>query len=161
MNIFHSFIGGIVSYRTLSRPQFSQLQQKLFPYYFGIQSLAPLALIITWPAPRGSWTQPTHIPDGIEGALSTPSGVRTALLSMLLLGLANWVVFGPMTTGTIRARKHQETRDGKKYYEKGEQSSEMLRLNKRFSVLHGLSSLVNLVNIGVSVWYGTWLASRL
>jgi hypothetical protein len=160
-NIFNTFINGIVTYRTLTRPQFSQLQQRLFPYYFAIQSLAPCLLALSWPAPRGSWTQPTHIPDGLVGSLSTPGGTRTGLVLMVVLGFVNWFVFGPMTTQCIRERKRQETRDGKKYWEKGEQTQEMVRLNKRFGVLHGISSLVNVVDIGVCIWYGVILAARL
>jgi len=66
-----------------------------------------------------------------------------------------------MTTTTMRERKHQETRDGKKYYEEGPQSKDMQRLNKKFSALHGVSSLVNVVEVLALLWYGSILGERL
>jgi hypothetical protein len=73
----------------------------------------------------------------------------------------NWSFVGPATTKTMRERKHQETRDGKKYWQEGEKSVEMQKLNKRFSVLHGVSSLINMVAIGATVYYGFVLGDRL
>ena len=57
-------------------------------------------------------------------------------------------------------RKHQETRDGKKYFDKGPQSREMERLNRLFGRMHGASAVTNLVSLGVAVWYGMLLAER-
>jgi len=68
---------------------------------------------------------------------------------------------GPATTNTMKERKHQETKDGKKYWQEGDKSVEMQRLNKRFSVLHGVSSLVNLVGVIATVYYGFVLGDRL
>lgn len=61
----------------------------------------------------------------------------------------------------MKERKHQETRDGKKYHDQGPQSKEMQRLNKAFGRMHGVSALTNLVGLGVTVWYGFLLAERL
>ena len=61
----------------------------------------------------------------------------------------------------MKERKHQETRDGKKYYDQGSHSKEMQRLNRAFSRMHGISALTNLVGLGVTVWYGLLLAERL
>jgi hypothetical protein len=60
----------------------------------------------------------------------------------------------------MKQRKHQETRDGKKYDAEGEKSAEMKRLNSSFSALHGASSLVNLVDIILLVWYAFNFAER-
>lgn len=89
------------------------------------------------------------------------SGVRNALVSMAVMGAVNWLVLGPMTTSTMKERKRQETRDGKKYWDAGPQSKEMQGLNWRFTVLHSISALVNLIDVGVCVWYGVWLGDRL
>lgn len=80
---------------------------------------------------------------------------------MLVTGLANWLYVGPQTTEIMRLRKHQETRDGKKSYDKGPHSEEMIALNRRFGVLHGVSSLVNLVGFLGMVWYGVLLGEGL
>ena len=54
-----------------------------------------------------------------------------------------------------------ETKDGKKYYDSGPQSSEMERLNKAFSRMHSFSAITNLVGLGITVWYGLLLSERL
>jgi len=64
-----------------------------------------------------------------------------------------------MTTRTMRERKHQETRDGKRYDDKAAgQSGEMRRLNRRFGWLHGVSTVVNMVELGCLVGYGFTVA---
>jgi hypothetical protein len=73
---------------------------------------------------------------------------------MLLTGVINMTYVGPQTTEVMKLRKHQETRDGKKSYDAGPHSEEMRQLNKRFGVLHGISSLVNLVGFLSMCWYG-------
>lgn len=54
-----------------------------------------------------------------------------------------------------------ETRDGKKSYDPPPHSKEMLSLNKKFGKLHGLSSLVNLISIAATAYYGVVLSKRL
>jgi hypothetical protein len=54
-----------------------------------------------------------------------------------------------------------ETRDGKKYYDPGPHSTEMLKLNSSFSTMHGLSSLLNLAGFVATCWYGFSLAERI
>lgn len=80
---------------------------------------------------------------------------------MILCGLSNWIYFGPATTRNMIKRKHQETRDGKKYYDPGPHSEAMQKLNYNFMVLHSLSSVVNVIELGVSIWYGFKLAQRM
>ena len=79
---------------------------------------------------------------------------------MAACGAANWLLVGPATTKTMRLRKQQETREGRKYYDSGPKSEEMKALNARFGKLHGVSSLVNLVEVVVTVVYGISLARR-
>ena len=73
----------------------------------------------------------------------------------------NMAVVGPATTKVMRERKAQETREGKKYYDPGEKSKEMVGLNKRFGKLHGVSSVLNLVGFVAAVGYGITLGGRL
>ena len=56
---------------------------------------------------------------------------------------------------------HAETRDGKRYYDPGPKSEEMQRLNSSFSVLHGASSLSNVIGLGAMLFYGIVLAEKL
>ena len=87
--------------------------------------------------------------------------VLAPIATMFVLNAANLFWAGPVTTGIMKERKHQETRDGKKYYDQGPQSKEMQRLNRAFHRMHGVSALTNLVGLGVTVWYGFLLAERL
>lgn len=106
--------------------------------------------------------------------------VLIPIASVFVMNAVNLVWAGPVTTRIMKERKHQgecpclmidvmdadssdglETRDGKKYYDNGPHSKEMVRLNKAFSRMHGVSALTNLVGLGVTVWYGFLLAERL
>lgn len=81
--------------------------------------------------------------------------------TMVVTAVANLVYVGPKTTEIMKVRKHQETRDGKAAYDKGPHSEEMQKLNRQFSILHGISSITNLVGLGAMVWYGAVLGSGL
>ena len=78
-----------------------------------------------------------------------------------IMGLVNWAIVGPATTKVMRDRKSQEHKDGKKSYDKGPQSKEMMGLNKKFARIHGISSLVNLGAVLVTGWYGVMIAERM
>lgn len=81
--------------------------------------------------------------------------------TMFVTGVVNLVYVGPQTTEIMKIRKHQETKDGKKSYDKGPHSKEMAALNKQFGILHGISSLVNLVGFLSMCWYGVLLGEGL
>ncbi|KAF2175673.1 hypothetical protein K469DRAFT_609896, partial [Zopfia rhizophila CBS 207.26] len=147
-SLFQSFVGGIIAFRVLPRPQFSTLQKNIFPIYFALQSLTPVLLTLTYPAGFRSLLPNQH------NQLATDRLSLTLIGTMLITGLINWAYVGPQTTEVMKLRKHQETRDGKKSYDPPPHSEEMKKLNKRFSMLHGISSLVNLVGIIATVWYG-------
>lgn len=54
-----------------------------------------------------------------------------------------------------------ETRDGKKSYDGPPHSKEMTRMNNAFARMHGASSLLNLLGLLATMWYGFTLAERL
>ncbi|OWY52573.1 hypothetical protein AALT_g2938 [Alternaria alternata] len=158
--LFQSFVSGIVAFRVLPRPQFSTLQKHTFPVYFTLQTLTPVVMLLTYPrggAPSllpflSSSPMPPTATDNLSSWLHT---------TMFLTALVNWVYIGPKTTEVMGLRKHQETRDGKKSYDAGPHSKEMQALNKQFGILHGVSSLVNMVGLGAMIWYGAVLAEGL
>lgn len=80
---------------------------------------------------------------------------------MFVTAIVNLAYVGPQTTKIMQLRKHQETRDGKKSWDEGPHSKEMQALNKQFGVLHGISSLVNLIGFGAMVWYGGVLGEHI
>jgi hypothetical protein len=145
--LFQSFIGGIIAFRVLPRPQFSTLQKNTFPAYFLLQTVTPGLMAITYP---GGWR--ALLPN--QHVLRTDRLAASLITTMLVTGLVNLAYVGPQTTEIMRLRKHQETRDGKKSYDAGPHSEEMKKLNKRFGILHGISSLVNLIGFISMCWYG-------
>ncbi|EGS20696.1 uncharacterized protein CTHT_0025320 [Thermochaetoides thermophila DSM 1495] len=155
---FHSFIGGIIAFRVLPRPQFSALMAKVFPVYFAMQTTLPLIMVLTYPAPASFPTL-----SGVTGVLDPTNrwSVATPLSGAFLTALANLVVVGPATTRVMRERKEQEKKDGKKSYDPGPHSPAMQALNKQFSMLHGISSLLNLGTFLSAVAYGYTLSLRL
>jgi hypothetical protein len=66
-----------------------------------------------------------------------------------------------VSSGTGLLTWSLETRDGKKSYDPAPHSKEMIALNKKFGRLHGASSLINMVTIGVTVYYGVVLSKKL
>lgn len=100
---------------------------------------------------------------GLTGVMASENRthVLAPIATMFATGLANWLFVGPATVRTMRERKHQETRDGKKSYDAGPHSPEMQRLNKEFGILHGISTLVNMAGLLAMVWYGVVLSERL
>ncbi|KIN06018.1 hypothetical protein OIDMADRAFT_17115 [Oidiodendron maius Zn] len=153
---FQSFIGGVVAFKTLPRPQFSSLQQRIFPIYFGIQTGVPVFLALTYPGAGST-------PSGIFGALA--EGNRWSVLAPLALmfatGFANLAFLRPATARIMKERKLQETKDGKRSYDPPPHSREMVKLNRAFGRVHGISSLVNLTSLIGTMWYGIALSERL
>ena len=157
-NSSQSFVGGIVSFRALDRPQFSKLQQKMFPIYFGLQSTLPVLMALTYPSPH-----PLTISSGIAGILdaSTRTSVLYPLATVFVTSVINMLVVGPATTKIMLERKVQESRDGKKSYDPAPHSKEMVKLNKAFGRMHGVSSLLNMAGFLATIWYGVGLSTRL
>ncbi|GAB1320614.1 Putative mitochondrial outer membrane protein [Madurella fahalii] len=149
---FHTFVGGTASFRVLDRPQFAALMAKIFPIYFAMQTALPVVMALTYPASKN----PFGSAGGVAGVLdhSNRAGVLIPLAGAFLCALANLTVVGPATTRCMAERKQQETEYGKR-------SQEVLALNKKFGMLHGISSLLNMGTFIASLAYGFTLSSRL
>ena len=155
---FHSFINGTVMIRVLPRPQFSAVQQKLFPIYFSMQTILPVALAVTWPGSSSSALAAT--PAGVPGVLHESGrwAVLVPLGTILATALLNLVVLLPATTTCMAERRAQEKKDGKRSWDPAPHSDEMIALNKQFGKLHGISSLLNMTTFIATVVYGFTLA---
>ena len=125
-----------------------------------MQTALPAILALTLPAER---TAIGSVAGGLPGVLDPINriNVLTPLAIIFLTSAANCFYLGPVTTKTMRERKHQETRDGKQSYDPGPHSKEMERLNRRFGVLHGMSASLNVVGGLATMWYGFYLGGRL
>ncbi|GAB7322434.1 hypothetical protein MBLNU13_g03377t1 [Cladosporium sp. NU13] len=164
-NLFQTFLGGPLAFKALPRPSFSTLQQAIFPPYFTFQAALPILLALTWPGEKLAQVGGRELTQnsGFWGILSE-NNLMTAGMPVFLMfatSAANLLVFGPATTKVMKERKHQETRDGKKYYDPGEKSPEMKRLNASFGKLHGISSALNLLGTFAMLYYGATLAELL
>ncbi|KAF3290128.1 hypothetical protein TWF132_007321, partial [Orbilia oligospora] len=163
--IWHSFIGGIISFRVLPRAYFGALQRRLFPIYFSLQLILSLALLLTTPTSLKQLQ---------------PSKTYGFLLTVLATSFLNAVVAGPFTTRIMDKRKEQEVFDGRSYdgrklpgvtegaerggdkeNEEVRVSDEMRTLNKKFGMWHGISSLFNLGSVVGTIGYGVLLADKI
>jgi hypothetical protein len=90
--------------RTVDRPSFSAIQQKLFPIYFGLQTILPGILALTFPG------------NSLIGLSNGPRGLVTefarwhSLLPigiMALTGAVNFTILLPLTTETMKQRRGQ------------------------------------------------------
>ena len=132
-------------------------------------------MALTYPASTlpsaSSYVSPLHdsstLPQvgssGVLGVLEEGNRwtVLAPLASIFVCSVANLLVLGPRTTEVMHQRKRQEVKDGKKSYEEGPKSKEMEELNRSFGLWHGASALVNLVGVGIEIWYGFILAGRI
>ncbi|KAJ4144726.1 hypothetical protein LMH87_003598 [Akanthomyces muscarius] len=157
-SFFHTFVNSPIIFKTAERPVFSAIQSNTFPVYFGLQAALPAILALTFPG---------------SSLLATPSGISTLfhesnrwgslvpIASMFVSAALNLLVLLPASKKVMKLRQGQAKRDGKQYYEEGPHSDEMRALSKRFGVLHGISSLLNVGVLVGAVAYGFTLGARL
>ncbi len=101
-----SFINGIIAYQALPRPQFSTLQQALFPVYFSLQTALPVVMALTYPGTQSPLGSSPSGPSGFfakENRLSVLAPITT----IFAMNLTNLLVLGPATTRIMRERKRQ------------------------------------------------------
>lgn len=123
-----------------------------------MQTVLPAIIAVTLPgqAPFGSAS-------GIRGVLDPSNRWSTLvpLATTFVAGLANWAWLLPATTACISERRRQEKKDGKMAWDAAPHSQEMAALNKKFGILHGISSLLNVVHFVATIVYGFTLAGRI
>ena len=91
-------------YRTVSRKDFSAIQNKLFPVYFGMQVGIPAFMALTFPG-----NTLTGLSDSIYGLLD-PSVRLDSLVpiaTIFVAGLVNLVVLLPMVSQVMKDRMGQ------------------------------------------------------
>ncbi|KAK9240377.1 hypothetical protein V1525DRAFT_337343 [Lipomyces kononenkoae] len=141
--VYQSFFVGITAYRALPRQYFSALQIKVFPPYFAMQTVVPGFLLLTAPF-----------------SIASDKLSLSSLVIAGATGLVNLAYIGPQTVKLMNLRKAQEAKEGKKSYEDGV-SDDMKKLNKKFGIVHGISTIVNLGTLFVTAVYGVVLADAI
>jgi len=108
---FHSFVGGVVAYNQLPRPMFAKLMEGTFPFYFGIQTALPLAMMLTFPGETVLQLGGERVGSnsGITGLFKVEHRwtVLVPLMTMFISSAINTVFLGPATTKTMKKRHHQ------------------------------------------------------
>lgn len=157
-SFFHTFVNSPILFTNTERPVFSVIQTKIFPIYFGLQTALPAILALTFP---GSTL--LAAPNGFSTLLheSNRWGSLVPIATMFVSGVLNMVVLLPASRAVMKQRQGQAKRDGKQWYDEGPHSDEMRALSKRFGMLHGISSLLNLAVLIGSITYGFTLGARL
>lgn len=111
VTLFQSFVGGVIAYKVLPRPQFATLQQATFPVFFSIQTILPAIMAVTYPGNNIASAGSSHLTgdSGLAGVLAEGNRwtVLAPLATILVTSLANLVVLGPATTKAMKERHHQ------------------------------------------------------
>ncbi|KAH8835922.1 hypothetical protein DL96DRAFT_97655 [Flagelloscypha sp. PMI_526] len=152
MSTWVTFFGGIIAFKTLPRQQFGALQHKTFPIYFKLSSALTAGLLAYW-----TWTHPDVQSYPLDPRVAD-TAQAWALGSVLVDQAVNLLVIGPMTSHTMFQRHKLEKEEGKSYNEPGV-SDKMKALNKKFGMLHGISSLLNLGAVLGLLAHSLWVGS--
>lgn len=150
MSVWISFFGGFIAYKTLPRQQFGNLQHKTFPVYFFISIVLSSGLFVYW-----TFSHPNVIAHiGNPGVADVTQAYALAFV-FVSQGLNYWVI-GPLTSKVMFQRHKLEKDEGKTYSDPGV-SKKMKSLNRRFGMLHGISSLGNLGAVIALIFHGLWI----
>mmetsp|Transcript_7159 Transcript_7159/g.14048 ORF Transcript_7159/g.14048 Transcript_7159/m.14048 type:complete len:148 (+) Transcript_7159:51-494(+) len=144
---------------SLPRHVFGQLQAKLFPRYFQFSVLCIsvcLALEVCAAKFRGS-------------SKCMPREQQMNLIAVWGILLLNLLYFEPVTTKVMFLRHAVERRLGTGH-EVGQlrpwdpvkaKDPELVSLSARFGKLHGCSTSLNLLGLGLGCWHICWIGARL
>jgi hypothetical protein len=155
--LWATFIGGIIMFKNLPRHQFGNLQSKMFPAYFTLISACAAISVAAF-----AYLHPRKTAAAVE------CYQLGFLLSALGCNLSNLLVFTPMTIEMMKKR-HKIERDlsigeevgGSKNQEVAKTNPTLAAMNKKFGMIHGLSSLANLMSFGSLAIHSWYLASKL
>lgn len=152
-----TFIGGIIMFKNLPRHQFGNLQGKMFPAYFSMVSVCAAICVAAF-----SLTHPWYSASSVE---KLQIGL---LVSFLVFTLSNLLIFTPMTMNMMKLRHKVEREENigdevgrSKNLEVAKRNPKLAAMNKKFGMIHGLSSLANLLSFGALAMHSWYLASGL
>lgn len=139
-----TFVFGIVAFKNLPRQTFGQLQAKLFPKYFQVLTISLALALLTY--------------TNLGHTRSSGNAQLWVLTTALVPNLLNLLFIEPATTATMNRRHKLEKAvdTNKASQDELKTKPEYKSLSKKFGMLHGLSSLANLITIGaahVHLWY--------
>jgi len=143
MNLWVTFIAGIVMFKTLPRHMFGNLQSRLFPCFFAASGVSFLAQLFSF-SPVTSW----NLLDCEEDCM-----VKAILAGFVCAFLNGWHV-GPKST-VIMFKCHvfeKEEGETPPNIIKLKENDEYMKLRKQFGMYHGISMLLNLVCLAAHLY---------
>ncbi|CAL4986019.1 unnamed protein product [Urochloa decumbens] len=152
-----AFIGGTIMFRNLPRHQFGSLQGKMFPAYFTLIS-ACSAISVAAFAYLHPW--------------KTAATIERYQLGFLLMALgcnlSNLLVITPMMVEMMMKRYKIEKDFGigsevghSKNKEMTKRNPALAVMNRKFGIIHALSSLASLMSFGSLAMHSWYLSSKL
>ncbi|KAK4282552.1 hypothetical protein QN277_013913 [Acacia crassicarpa] len=152
-----TFIGGIIMFKNLPRHQFGNLQSKMFPAYFSMVGIC-CAISVASFGYQHPW----------KSSSSAERYQLGFLLSSFAFSLVNLFVFTPMTIEMMRQRHKVERENsigdevgGSKSEEVAKKNPRLAGMNKKFGMIHGLSSLSNIMTFGGLAFHCCYLAAKI
>ncbi|KAM1449758.1 hypothetical protein EV1_008358 [Malus domestica] len=152
-----TFIGGIIMFKNLPRHQFGNLQSKMFPAYF---TMVGICLAVS--AGSFGYLHPW------SSSSVTDKYQLGFLLSSFAFNLTNLFVFTPMTIEMMKQRHKVEREQnigeevgGSKNVQVAKVNPKLAAMNKKFGMIHGLSSLANILAFGSLAMHSWYLAGKL
>ncbi|XP_034689451.1 transmembrane protein 205 [Vitis riparia] len=152
-----TFIGGIIMFKNLPRHTFGNLQSKMFPAYFSMVgvccavSTASFGYLHPW-----------------KSSSTAEKYQLGFLLSAFAFNLTNLLVFTPMTIEMMKQRHKVEREQNigeeigrSKNKEVAKVNPKLAAMNKKFGMIHGLSSLANIMSFGSLAMHSWYLAGKL
>ncbi|KAL0371517.1 UNVERIFIED_CONTAM: Transmembrane protein [Sesamum angustifolium] len=139
-----TFIGGIIMFKNLPRHQFGNLQSKMFPAYFSMVGVCCAIAVGAF-----GYLHPWKTSGAAE---KYQLGFLVAAFSF---NLSNLIIFTPMTIEMMKQR-HKIEREANigeevgwtKNQEVAKKNPKLASMNKKFGMIHGLSSLANILSFG-------------
>ncbi|KAL3531525.1 hypothetical protein ACH5RR_010847 [Cinchona calisaya] len=152
-----TFIGGIIMFKNLPRHQFGNLQSKMFPAYFSLVGICCAVSVASF-----AYLHP------FKSASSTEKYQLGFLVAAFAFNLSNLVVFTPMTIEMMKQR-HKIEREEKigdevgwtKNQEAAKVNPKLAAMNKKFGMIHGLSSLANIMSFGSLAMHSWYLSGKI
>jgi len=152
-----TFIGGIIMFKNLPRHQFGNLQSKMFPAYFTMVGIC-CAISVGSFGYLHPWSSST-VADKYQLGF---------LISSLAFNLTNLFVFTPMTIEMMKQRHKIEREQNigeevgwSKNVQIAKVNPKLAAMNKKFGMIHGLSSLANIMAFGSLAMHSWYLAGKL
>ncbi|WWC91314.1 uncharacterized protein L201_006257 [Kwoniella dendrophila CBS 6074] len=136
-------LSGYRTYKTLPRQTFGTLQSRLQPLYFTFTSLATATLMLTHFYFHSDLISSPKVPPHFT---SSPEGQQALLIiGSFVPQLLNLLVVSPLASNVMFERHRQERVEGKEYDEPNV-SEDLQKLNKKFSIYHGIASALNTIS---------------